>query len=401
MRILHTSDWHLGRTFHGASLAGEQAAAVDALVDVVRAEGVEVVLVAGDLYDRQLPPTDAVDLLSHALEALVDAGATVVVSAGNHDSAARLRFGGGLLARAGVHVAADLGAVGRPVLVAARDGGPDLAVYAVPYLEPEIARHALGVPDVRGHDALLRVALDRARTDLGARGQVRSVVVAHAFVAGGTPSDSERALAVGGAERVGVGRFAGFDYAALGHLHGRQVLGDGRVRYSGSPLAYSFSERGQRKGAWLVDLPPAGGLRVEAVDPGVGRSLAALRGTLAALLADPALAAAERSWVQAVLTDQELPRDAMARLRARFPHALVLLHEPPVPVLGGAAYRDRVRGRGDLDLVGDFVVHVTGRPLSPDERDDCAAALDAVARGAGAEDAEVRQAGGGAEAVAA
>ncbi len=384
MRVLHTSDWHLGRSFHGASVVAEQTAALDAMAALVREEAVDVVIVAGDLYDRQLPPVDAVDLCSYALTELRRAGAQVVAIAGNHDSARRLRFAEPLLGAAGVHIRGDVTTAGAPVVVPADDGGPDLLVYPVPYLEPEVARHALGVPEVRGHDALLRLALDRARADLRRRSaRFRSVATAHAYAAGGAPCDSERVLAVGGADRVAASCFDGFDYVALGHLHGRQVLGEGgRVRYSGSPVHYSFSERHHVKGVWLVDLAPSGEMRVEGVDLPAGRGLATVRGELDGLLGDAALAAAEGCWVQAVLTDQELPRDAMLRLRSRFPHAVTLLHEPPRPVgSGDGGYRARVREREDLELVADFVEHVTGRGLDGAERDDCAAALDlAVAR---------------------
>jgi len=378
MRLLHTSDWHLGRTFHGASLATEQAAVIDRLVEVVRSEAVDVVVVAGDLYDRAVPAVDAVALLSEGLCRIRGAGATVVAIAGNHDSAGRLGFGTDLLAQAGVHLCTDVRAAGRAVIIPATDGGADLVIYPVPYLEPEVARHALGVPDVRGHDPLLRLALDRARDDLAARGALRSVVVAHAFVAGGTPCDSERVLSVGGSERVTLAGLAGFDYVALGHLHGRQTVRDG-VRYSGSPLPYSFSERDQVKGVWLVDLASGGRVRATGVDLGVGRQLALVEGPLEELLRDPRHRNAEQRWVAATLTDQELPRDAMARLRRRFPHAVTLTHQPPGAVGGGdRSYRERVQGRQDLALVEDFVLHVTGRGLDHDQRGDCGAALDHV-----------------------
>jgi exonuclease SbcD len=382
MRVIHTSDWHLGRSFHGASLASEQEAVLQRIVGVVRDERVDVVLVAGDLYDRQLPPLDAVRLLSEALQELRASGATVVAIAGNHDSHRRLGFAQGLLATAGVHLRGDVRGADRPVVVPATDGGADLAVYPVPYLEPEVARHHLGVPGTRSHDGLLRLALGRARGDLAARGPVRSIAMAHAFVAGGTPCDSERALSVGGSDRVPLRCLEGFDYVALGHLHGRQTMAGGRVRYAGSPLAYSFSERDHTKGMWLVDLPADGGTpRVEAVDLAVGRPLAVLRGGLDALLTDPRHAAAEGSWVAATLTDAVLPREAMARLRRRFPHAAALTHEPPRAAGDGApSYAERVRGRDDLALVDGFLRHVAGRPLDPAERDDCTAALDHVLR---------------------
>ena len=378
MRLLHTSDWHLGRSFHGAGLLDDQVSTLDTMVDIVASERVDVVVVAGDLYDRQIPPADAVTVLSEALARLRAAGACVVAITGNHDSPARLRFGDRLLAQAGVHLRGDVRTAGVPVVLPAADGGPDLCVYAIPYLEPEVARHSLGRPDSRTHEAVLRAALDRARADLATRGGVRSVAVAHAFAAGGVACDSERILRVGGADRVGLGCFSGFDYVALGHLHGRQVFGDGRMRYSGSPLAYSFSERHHRKGVELVDIARDGTLRVESVDLPVSRGLAVVRGTLAQLVTSAEFAGAEQCWVQATLTDPILPRDAMGRLRKRFPWAASLLHEPPAGVRDPRSYRERVAGRADLDLVTDFVTHVTGCRPGGDDLAVCRSVLDEV-----------------------
>ena len=383
MRLLHTSDWHLGRAFHGAPLLDDQVAALDAMVDIVRAERVEVVLVAGDLYDRQIPAADAVTAMSEGLARLRATGAQIVAITGNHDSSARLRFGDRLLAQAGVHLRGDVRAVADPVIIAAGDGGPDLCVYPVPYLEPEIARHALDVPEHRSHEAVLRTALDRARRDLAGRPGVRSVAVAHAFAAGGAPCDSERILRVGGADRVPLGCFSGFDYVALGHLHGRQSFGDGRMRYSGSPLAYSFSERSHRKGVEIVDIAPDGALRVESIDLPVHRGLAVIRGTLAQLLTSTEWDDAEDCWVQATLLDDALPRDAMGRLRERFKWAASLLHEPPVAARDGRTYRERVAGRGDLDLVSDFVAHVTGAAPAAEDLAVCRAVVDEVSAGGG------------------
>ena len=383
MRVLHTSDWHLGRSFHGASLLDDQVAALDAIVEIVRSEGVDVVVVAGDLYDRQIPPADAVTVLSDALSRLRAAGAQVVGITGNHDSAPRLRFGHSLLAHAGVHLRSDVRMAATPVVIPATDGGADLAVYAVPYLEPEIARHHLASPDHRSHEAVLRLALDRARADLATRSPVRSIAVAHAFAAGGTPCDSERVLRVGGADRVSLGCFDGFDYVALGHLHGRQTFADGRMRYSGSPLPYSFSERDHRKGVWVVDMAADGSVSVTAVDLNVGRPLAAISGTMDELLTSSRFRAAEDCWVQATLTDAVLPRDTMGRLRQRYKWAASLVHTPPAVADGARSYRERVAGRNDIDLVADFVRHVTGAPASDDDLCVCRDVLDEVAAAAG------------------
>ncbi len=387
MRILHTSDWHIGRTFHGASLAREQAAVVDALVELANSEGVEVVVVAGDLYDRAVPSVDAVGLLDEALARLVATGATVVAISGNHDSPARLSFGGRLLATAGLHLLTDPRAAGRPVLIGASDGGPDLAVYGVPYLEPEVARHDLEVPEVRDHDPLLRIALDRARDDLArrrSRGPVRSLATAHAFVAGGTPCESERPLRVGGSDRVGTPTLAGFDYIALGHLHGPQRAGSERARYAGSPLPYSFSEAAHEKGVWLVDLPadPAAAPVCRWTPLGVGRPLAMLTGTLGDLLRDPAHEERTRAWAHVVLTDQHLPADAMRRLQARFPHAVRLEHAPPVAPGGERSTDARLRGADARELVTSFFRHVTGAPPDAHDAHILDAVLDEVLAGA-------------------
>ena len=380
MRALHTSDWHLGRSFHGVDLMAAQAAVVDALVQVVRAERVDAVLVSGDLHDRALPPVEAVELWGEALERLTDAGAAVVAISGNHDSARRLGGGARLLERARVHLRTDVASAGRPVLLEDRHG--PVAVYPVPYLEPDAVRPALAeapegggeaAPEgegLRTHAGVLRVALDRCRADLAGRGAVRSVAMAHAFLAGGAGCDSERALSVGGSGQVPPSAFRGFDYVALGHLHGRQVIGDGAIRYAGSPLPYSFSEAGHSKGAWLVELGPAGLAAVEAVPTPVPRPLVRLRGRLDDLLASPEHAAAEAAFVSVTLTDAACPAGAMPRLQRRFPHAVELAWCPEGGLrLDGESYTERVGRRDDLEVVGAFVSHVRGVPPSAEERE--------------------------------
>ncbi|HEX7291265.1 MAG TPA: exonuclease SbcCD subunit D [Conexibacter sp.] len=359
MRLLHTADWHLGRAFHGEDLLGAQAAFVDFLVDATRAAGVDGVLIAGDLYDRALPPVDAVRLASEALARLAEAAPVVVIS-GNHDSAARLGFGAELLARADVHVRTDPLAAASPIALG------DGCVYAIPYLEPDLVRAALGVEE-RTHAAAMGAAMDRVRATVAARGSGPVAVMAHAFVAGGTPSESERDLAVGGAASVPSFAFEGADYVALGHLHGPQVVGGGLGRYAGSPLAFSFSEAGQAKSVALVEVVAGALPLVELLPTPVPRALANLRGTLDELLADPRLADAEAAWVQATLTDPVRPSDAMERLRHRFPHAVALAFDPQG---AGARPEDsyqRLRGLDDDELVQRFVADTRGRAADDDE----------------------------------
>ena len=367
MRILHTSDWHLGRAFHGVGMLEHQASYVDHLLEVVESEAVDLVVVAGDVYDRGLPPVDAVDLANEAIGRLAASRARVVITSGNHDSARRLGFAAELIDHAGVHLRTDATGVGTPVLLEDEHG--PVAVYGIPYLDPDTTRRAWELSH-RSHHAALAAAMERVRTDLAAR-HARSVVLAHAFVAGGSPSDSERDISVGGISIVPADLFGGIDYTALGHLHGRQTIGE-RVRYSGSPLAYSFSEAGHCKGSWLVDLG-ADDVAAEFVEAPVPRPLGRIRGELETLLTDPALADVESHWLQVTLTDRTRPRDAMERLRARFPHALALQFE--TSGTSGAARRS-VRGRSDLEISADFVTAVRGAGPEEPERELLQQAID-------------------------
>jgi exonuclease SbcD len=354
MRILHTSDWHLGRSFHREGMLGHQAAYVDHLLAVVEQEEVDLVLVSGDIYDRALPQVDAVRLASEALGRLAASRARVVLTSGNHDSAHRLGFGAELIDAAGVFIRTDLAGVGRPVLLEDEHG--PVALYGLPYLDPDTAKESWQLP-ARSHQAALTEAMARVRADAGER-RARSVVMAHAFVTGAEPSDSERDISVGGVSMVPASLFEGMAYTALGHLHGRQTITES-VRYSGSPLAYSFSESDHVKGSWLVELDETGLAAVEFVEAPVPRSLARLRGDLETLLTDPVLDRHEGSWVQVTLTDQVRPTRAMDRLRRRFPHTLVLGFESTAPVVGAVALPG-ARPHRDAELVRQFVTELRG-----------------------------------------
>ncbi len=364
MRLLHTSDWHLGRSFHRESLHDAQRAFLDHLVAVVAAERIDAVLVAGDVYDRALPGLEAVALFDDVLHRLAALGVPTVFISGNHDSARRLGVGAGLIDRAGIHLRTDPDGCATPVLLPDPDG--PVAVYGLPYLEPALVRERFGL-ERGGHAAVLGAAMDRVRADLASHpAGTRAVVLAHAFVTGGAPSDSERDIAVGGVASVPAAVFDGVHYAALGHLHGCQTLAP-HLRYSGSPLAYSFSEEKHRKTMWLVDLAADGSVAAERVDCPVPRPLACLRGTLAELLDEPAYERHEQSWVQATLTDAGRPAEPMEQLRRRFPHTLQLLFDPDgADADTSPSYAARVRGRTDLEIAESFVRHV--RPGTEPDR---------------------------------
>ncbi len=379
MRLLHTSDWHLGRSLHRADLRAAQSVFLDHLVDVARAEKVDAVLVAGDIYDRAVPPVDAVELCEDALLRLHDTGASIVLISGNHDSARRLGFGGGLLEKAGVHLRTRPGALARPVVL--EDAHGPVAVYGVPYLEPDAVRGDLpelggdrpeadgGRDEVpRGHAGVLGHAVACIRADAGTRGIQRRVVMAHGWVTGGAASESERDITVGGVGQVPAELFAGFGYVALGHLHGQQTVAP-HLRYSGSPLPYSFSEASHRKGSWLVELDGTGTARVEQVPAPAFRRLSVLRGRLADLLGSTAYRQHEDDFVSVTLTDPSRAEGAMDALRTRFPYVLVLAHQPEGAAPDGRGYRARTAGRDDLSVAAEFVRHVgNASPTAAEER---------------------------------
>jgi exonuclease SbcD len=376
LRILHTSDWHLGRAFHRVNMLDAQAGFIGHLVATVRERDVDAVVVSGDVYDRAVPPLAAVELFDDALHRLADLGVPTVMISGNHDSARRLGVGAGLIGRAGIHLRTEPSACGTPVILA--DDHGDVAFYGLPYLEPALVKAEFGV-EKAGHEAVLAAAMDRVRADLATRGRgTRSVVLAHAFVTGGAASDSERDITVGGVAAVPAGVFDGVDYAALGHLHGSQTITE-RVRYSGSPLPYSFSEVDHHKSMWLVELGPEGFVGAERVDCPVPRKLARVRGHLEDLLADPLLTRHEEAWVEATLTDPVRPAEPMARLAERFPHTLSLVFDPErAPEDPDVSYARRLAGRSEQEIAEDFVAHVRGAGPDADERAVLRDAFDAV-----------------------
>ncbi|WP_137725001.1 exonuclease SbcCD subunit D [Prescottella subtropica] len=358
MRILHTSDWHIGRTFHGVDLLADQARVLGAVADLVAAHSVDVVVVPGDVYDRSVPSADAVAVCNRGFEAIRAAGAVIVATSGNHDSPVRLGAGAAFTAAGGLHLLTRVDALAAPVVLDDTHG--PVAFYGIPYLEPEITRGPLGAPDARSHADILDVAMTRIRADLAQRRVtvpgLRAVLLAHAFVVGGEATDSERSISVGGVETVPAAAFDGVDYVALGHLHSPQTVAE-HVRYSGSPLPYSFGERTHTKAVWLVDVDASGLAGVDRVDLPVVRGLSRLTGTLDELLTDASYTDAEDHYVSAVLTDALRPVDAMRALQARFPHAVHMEWQRPDgnPEL---KYRERVRGRSDLEVAHGFLSDV-------------------------------------------
>ena len=385
MLILHTSDWHLGRTLHGQSLADSADAFIDWLVDLVRERGVDAVLVSGDVFDRAVPPVDALARMRRALRELT-ALTTVVLTSGNHDGAARLGLFADMLTPS-LHVVTDPEAIGVPVEAA------DALIYPMPFLEPDLVRQSLSdlppegqgglpAPLPRSHQAVLAAALRRVRADLEARreggDQRPAIAMPHAFVTGAQASDSERDIQVGGVPSVSADLFDtlgsadplihGLDYVAAGHLHRPQDIAGASVpiRYAGSPIAYSFSEAGATKSVTLVTTDATSVTDIEVVPIPTLRAIAVLEGTMEELLTDPDQAATA-SYVSITVTDSARPERMVARIRDIYPHALVVVHRPSqapslTPAMTVRASRD------PREVTEEFYEAVGGRALSPQER---------------------------------
>ena len=366
MKILHTSDWHIGRQLDGVALIDDQRHVLEQIVAIVAARAIDVVVIAGDIYDRAVPSPDAVTLLDQVLHALNgECGVPVILIAGNHDGPERLGFGARQLAQAGVHVCGPLLPQPQPVLL--DDAHGSVAFYPLPYADPATVRQVLGA-DVQGHEQAMSAltAQIRAHNPEGRR----SVVIAHCFLEGFESSDSERPLAVGGVETVPAACFAGFDYVALGHLHAPQARGAKHIRYSGSILKYSFSEARQHKSVTVVEMDAKGRCAIERVELKARRDLRVIEGELEALLVNGRSDPQAEDYLLVRLLDTHAMLDVLGKLRTVYSNVLHI--ERPTLNEGGerrAPERDRLK-QGEMPMFRDFWQQMTNEKL-----DDGAAAV--------------------------
>jgi exonuclease SbcD len=363
MRFIHTADWHLGRLFHGVHLTDDQHHALMQFVDLVKDERPDAILVAGDIYDRAIPPPEAVELLDEVLcKLVIDLKIPVVLIAGNHDSPQRLNFGSRLLANRRLYVTGNLPKKCESVVFA--DAHGSVHVYALPYSEPMIVRQCLDCEDVIDHDSAMRAMV--GRINAAHPNGDRKILMAHAFVAGGSECESERPLSVGGAGTVDASNLGGFDYVALGHLHGPQKIGGGEVRYSGSLLKYSFDEVGQSKGVHLIEMGPGGECAVKTVAMSPRRDVRRIEGLMSDLLAGPTDGRSKDDYLEVTITDDGPVLDAIGRLREVYPN--VMLIRRPERVNGvGTGDRPDIRGKTAMQLFEAFYRHVTAEDLSPEQ----------------------------------
>jgi exonuclease SbcD len=317
MRFLHTSDWHLGKTLCNCSLLDDQAHALEQVLLAIRDTRPGALVIAGDIFDRAVPPREAVSLLDTFLTRVVqEERVPVLMIAGNHDSPERLGFGARFLSGQQLHVCGTWTPETCPVVLG------NLAFHLVPYADPALIRYTLGDDRIRTHQDALAAQLAHVKAHKPER--VRSIIVAHAFVTGGLVSESELALAVGGAGDVDGRLFEDFDYTALGHLHRPQDVGGmTHVHYAGSLLKYSASEAGHVKAMTLVDLPEQGPVSTEPLVLTPRRDLRRVRGHFQELLENPVEGNRE-DYLFVELLDQGPVLDAVVRLRQKYPNLLGL-----------------------------------------------------------------------------
>lgn len=370
MKILHTSDWHLGRYFHQQSLLDDQRYVLAQVEQHVREQKPDAVIVAGDIYDRSLPPAEAVKLLDDTLHTLEhELAVPVIMISGNHDGADRLGFGSRQLRQAGLSIVTSFAEMLNPVML--QDNYGEVAVWCMPYNDPNLVADYLQT-EVTGYQhahELLIAAIEQRKQELKL-GEIRHVLVSHCFLDGGSESDSERPLAMGGADKVAPSTFADFDYVALGHLHQPQYKGAEHIRYSGSLLKYSFSEHQQRKSITMVELNEQGFTGVELLPLTAKRNVRRISGEFETLLAAGKKDSQRDDYLEITLTDAHAIIDPLARLRSVYPNILDLKKDRFNHREGeGASLAREHLKRTELDMLADFFKQVTDAPLSAEQLD--------------------------------
>lgn len=371
MKLMHLSDLHLGKRLNEFSLLEDQSFILQQLVELVRSEQPDCVLLAGDIYDKPVPPAEAVTLFDDFLNKLAQL-TTVCVTSGNHDSAERLAFGAQLMREGGVHFCGLY--TGEPQCVTLQDAYGSVHIYLLPFLKPAHVRHCLPPTEaeqVTTYHEALRCAVERLHINAAER----NVLVAHQFVTGAQTAGSE-AVNVGGVDNIGAEVFAAFDYTALGHIHRAQNVGSERVRYSGTPLKYSFAEWQQEKSVTLVELGEKGSVSVTALPLAPLRDLRKLRGSYEELMSrdfydelpkdsDGLL----RDFYHLTLTDEEDVPDAVQKLRSVYKNLLQLEYDNKRTRTDNAIEgAERVVEKSPLELMEEFYQLQNNQVLSEKQR---------------------------------
>jgi exonuclease SbcD len=368
MRFLHTSDWHLGRIFHGAHLTSDQAHILEQFIYLARDSKINAIVIAGDIYDRAVPPPEAINLLDEVISKLtLELKIPVIMIAGNHDSPERLGFGSRLLSKQGFHLVSRLESDHTVIL---SDNNGPVEFHLIPYTEPPVVREYLEDTSLGDHNSALKALVERLP-----KSSARQVLVTHHFVAGGLESESERPLSVGGTGTVDSAILAPFNYVALGHLHRPQKVSYEHIQYSGSLLKYSFSEIDHAKSINLVELSPDGKPQIEKISLSPRREMRHIKGYLSDILKGQTLDAqgkpisiAKDDYLMVTLQDEGALLDAIGQLRSVYDNVLHIERPIIENALELAKSKTDHRKVSDLDLFTQFFSNVTSQDLSPEQK---------------------------------
>jgi exonuclease SbcD len=362
MKFIHTADWHIGRQFHNVSLLDDQRHVLDQLVVYIEQEAVDALVIAGDIYDRSVPPSKAVELLDEFINKICsDMKVPIIMIPGNHDGAERLRFGSRQLSLAGLHILGDLSKVAEPVILSCETG--EVAFYGIPYNDPETVRN-LFAEDVASYDEAHTYLVDQIK---GAKSDdIPSVLISHCFLDGAEESESERPLSIGGADRVSYGPCTEFDYVALGHLHSPQYKGQEHIRYSGSILKYSFSEQNQKKGITLVEMDTKGLVATKHLPLVPLRDMRIVEDGIETILEQGTVDPNADDYLLVRLTDRHAILDPMSKLRAVYPNVLHL-EKPGMLETGEQQMKRETLKRGELEMFRDFFLQITGQTINEEQ----------------------------------
>ena len=381
MRFIHTADWHLGKLFGQRHMTEDQAYVLEELLALCKDVHPDALIIAGDVYDRAVPPPEAVNLFNEILTRIAKQGIRVLYIAGNHDSAVRLDFGAQLLRASGIYPAGIVRAAEPPVVLSDEYG--DVYFSLIPYGDPPHVREAFALDENLSFDGALAVQIAAARAQIPL--SVRSVAVAHAFVIGGQTSESEHALSVGGSDQVSAENFAAYSYTALGHLHAPQRAGAEHIRYSGSLLKYSFDEARQKKGVELIELDAVGAASHTFYPLTPRHDVRIVSGMMDELMHKDFDLLPHDDYICVELLDMDAVLAAHEKLRKIYPN-LFTITRPNINVNRlSSTERSYERGKSDLHLFSEFYVDVTASEMTEAERRELIRVIDAMEQGERAE----------------
>ena len=372
MKIIHTGDWHIGKLVHGVHMTDDQKHILKQLVEIIEKEKPQVLVIAGDIYDRSIPPVEAVELLDETLsDIILKQDISIIAIAGNHDSPDRLGFASKILTDRGLHIRGNISGEINPVRVEDQYGWVDF--YPVPFAEPAVIREVYGNHEIRTHDHAMKAVLGRIVDNMDS--DSRNVCISHAFVMGAEvleTSESERPLSIGGSEYVNVDYYEDFDYVALGHLHRPQKVKHEKIRYSGSLLKYSFSEARQKKSITIVDMDRQGNIEYELRELKPLRDLRIIKGDLKSLMDRQIYSLGNTDdYIMASLTDRGELMDPIGRLRAIYPNILRLEREQFDREAGEdkTSAGDEFSQKNPVELFCEFYENMSGEEFDGDKQE--------------------------------